>query len=294
MNVLSIPRIRAYVLLSGLILPSASAAGAPEARGQTWKTVTAARMITDEKLLRVRISYGAAVLKLGRSDAGLLYRAVLRVDEEAEPVIEYDHEHVHLGVSNRERRGIGWGDSGNRTSGNSMDLELSREVPLEVDLDFGAGRADLDLTGLPLRRLELNTGVAETVLYINELNPETMESAVFAAGAADFHIRGMGNLNAKTVTVKAGISSVTLGLDGEWPRESRLFVDMGLGALQLIIPESLGVQVRKHGSFLASFDTDGLVEREGTYQSANWAVADRSLDIEISAAMGSIDLTWIR
>ena len=275
----------ATLFLAGLL------AGPAEVRAQSWKTLTSSRLVTDEDHLRVRVNYGAGVLKLRRGEAGLLYRAMFRFDEDwALPSAEYRNGRLDVDLSMREHRSLNFG---RRSSEASLELELSPEVPLDIELDFGAGRAELDLTGLPIRQLEVNTGASESVLRIDEPNPEPMESAAITVGAADLRVLGVGNLNTREVTVKAGLGSVVLELDGDWPRYALLSVEMGLGALEIRVPESLGVRLRHQSSFLASVDLDRLVKDGKVYHSVNWDSADRQVEIEISAALGSIDLVWI-
>ncbi len=270
----------------------AVAVGTPmQLHAQSWKTVTSSRQVTDEDHLRVRVSYGAGVLRLRRAEAGSLYRTLFRFDEEtAVPATEYHDGTLNIDLTRREHRGLNFG---NRSSEASLDLELSAEVPLDIQLDFGAGRAELDLTGLPLRELEVNTGASESVLYIDEVNPEQMVSASISVGAADLKVRGLGNLNAEEVEVRAGLGSVVLELDGEWPRDGFLSVEMGLGALEIRVPESLGVRIRHRKSILSSIDAERMVKDGNVYRSINWDSAERHVEIDISTALGSIDLVWI-
>jgi hypothetical protein len=55
-------------------------------------------------------------------------------------------------------------------------LGLTREVPLELNVETGASRARLDLRDLKLRRLELKTGASESTVILPQ-----------AAGATDVH-----------------------------------------------------------------------------------------------------------
>ncbi|MCY4574550.1 MAG: hypothetical protein OXF01_17355, partial [Gemmatimonadetes bacterium] len=60
-----------------------------------------------------------------------------------------------------------------------------------------------------------------------------------------------------------------------------------------LIPESLGVRVRHEGSFLASIDADGFAKRRDVYTSHNWNRADRRLEVDLSATLGSVEFVWI-
>ena len=258
---------------------------------QSWKTFTSSRLVTNEDRLSVSVGYGAGVLKLGRGDEGSLYRALFRFDEEsADPIAEYSDRHLEVGISIHDHHGRSFRG---RSDGPSLDLQLGPDVPADIELDFGAGRANVDLTGIPVSRLELNTGASESVVRMRELNPEPMEEAIIAVGAADLRVGGIGNFNTSEIEIDAGLGSVVLELDGRWAADAMLSVEMGLGALEIRVPESLGIRVRRQSRFLSTFDAERLVRRGNVYQSVNWDTADRRVEIEISAALGSVDIVWI-
>ncbi len=278
-------------VLAGALAAVAGLAGPAGLDAQRWKTLTSARQVTGEEDLRVRVDYGAGVLTVRRGDAGELYSALFHFDEDwALPRAEYARGRLEVGLSASDGRDSDLGDWPDEAS---LDLELAGGVPLDIELNFGAGQAELDLTGLAVRKLVVNTGASESVIRVDEANPERMESARINVGAAGLRVDGVGNMNADRVAVKSGLGSVTLRLDGEWAHDGHVVVSMGLGALRLQAPRSLGVRLRRPGSFLASIETDGLEKRGKVYQSANWERAERRVEIEITAVLGSVDLDWI-
>ena len=285
------PTVAGATLLAVAWAVALALAAAPEARAQSWKDVVSSRQVTDEEELRVDLGYGAGKLTLRRGTPRALYRAAFRYDEETiEPVTEYRRGVLRVALSNEVDGRRTRMDFGDRSSENSLELELAPDLPLELELDFGAGRADIDLTGLAVRTLQLSTGAAEATLRIDEANRERMESASFNVGVADFRIDGVGNLNAEEVVVKAGLGSVVLDLDGEWLTDARLTLEMGLGTLRIQAPEFLGMQLRNRNTFLASMNVDGLTRRGDGWRSPNWDSAPRKVEIDISAALGSIEV----
>jgi predicted membrane protein len=120
-----------------------------------------------------------------------------------------------------------------------------------------------------------------------------MASATFEVGAAQFTARQLGNLNAERIQIDAGVGSITLGLDGRWQRDARIGIDMGLGSLELRVPEGLGVRLRKD-SFLTALDSEGLVKRGNVYESLDFDDAERRIVIDLDAAFGSVAVVWIR
>ncbi len=279
-------------VFAGAVLAVAALVCPADLDAQRWKTVTAARQVTNEKDLRVKVDYGAGVLTVRRGDDGELYNALFHFNENwAVPKTHYANGRLEVGLSAGESGNSDFGDWPDEAS---LELGLAAGVPMDLELNFGAGQAELDLTGLGVRKLVVNTGASESVIRVGEANRERMESAAINVGAADLDVLGVGNLNAEQVTVKSGLGSVTLRLDGEWEQDGYLVVSMGLGALELQIPGSLGVRLRRPDSFLASIETEGLEKRGKVYQSANWESAERKVEIEITAVLGSVDLEWIR
>lgn len=260
------------------------------ASAQNWRNVTMSRRVSGEEELDVRVTYGAGRFRVGAAERGTLYRMQLRYDEEAfEPRADYEDGRLRLGV---ESIGRSVRVGRNRSEG-EMDLELAAGVPMELDLEFGAVRADIDLGGLALTDLELSTGASESTVDVSEPNPLSMRTASFEVGAADFEARHLGNLNAERFEIDAGVGEVTLWFTGEWRQDARAIIHMGLGALELRLPEGLGVRLHKD-SFLTSLDSQGLVKRGDSYYSLNWEDAERQLTIDLDAAFGSVRVLWVR
>lgn len=259
------------------------------ASGQSWRDVTMSRQLQGDDAVRVNVEYGAGRLTVGAIDEGLLYRMNLRYDEDAfEPVAELDGDRLRLGVES-VRRNV---KTRGRQSGR-LDLELARGVPMDLDLEFGAVRADIDLGGLVLTGLDLSTGASQSIVDVSEPNRGSMSTASFEVGAAEFTARHLGNLNAERIDVDAGVGSLMLWLTGEWERDAQVSIDMGLGSLELMVPEGLGVRLRKD-SFLTALDSEGLVKRGDVYESLDYDDADRRVTIDLDAAFGSVKVVWVR
>ena len=70
------------------------------------------------------------------------------------PLAEYEGSSLRIGTESLGRRFRLIRDRG----AGKMELALSRDVAMDLNMDFGAVRADIDLGGIPLTRLEINTG----------------------------------------------------------------------------------------------------------------------------------------
>lgn len=280
------PRQRGW----GLLVAAALAALPQASSAQSWRSVSMSRQAAGERELRVHVTYGAGSFKVRAGEEGLLYRMQLRYDEDLfEPRAELEGTRLRLGLE-------GLGRSvrmGRRHEGGEMDLALGRGIPMDLDLEFGAVRADIDLGGLSLTDLTLSTGASESTVDVSESNTQAMESASFQVGAADFTARHLGNLNARRIRVDAGIGEVKLWFTGSWQRDAQIAVKMGLGSLELRLPDGLGVKLTKD-SFLTSLDSEGMVKRGDAYYSLDWDRAERKVSIDLDAAFGSVKVIWVR
>jgi hypothetical protein len=270
------------------VIPVALAIGVPAATAAQMRTVTMSRQLEDEDQVRVFVEYASGRFSVRPMDEGLLYRMNLEYDEgRYEPVSDYSNHRLDIGIES-----IRNGFRGDREGGR-LDLQLGRGVPMHLDMEFGAVRADVDLGGLALTGLNLSTGASESVIDVSEPSTSSMGLARFEVGAADFTARHLGNLNAERIEIDAGVGSLTLWLDGEWRRDARVGIDMGLGSLELRVPEEIGLELRKD-SFLTSLDSEGLVKRGEAYRSLNWENAARKVTVDLDAAFGSVKVVWVR
>lgn len=280
---MTMSRLLAAAVCAGALLPAS-------VEGQSWKSVTMSRQLEGNDDVRVYVEYAAGQFTLQPTGEGVLYSMSLRYDEDRfEPVADFSGERLRLGVEST-RSGFRLGRHG---QSGELNLRLARGVPMDLDLEFGAVQANLELGGLALTDLDLSTGASESTIDISEPNPTSMGTAHFEVGAAEFTVRGLGNLNAERIEVDAGVGSLTLGLDGRWQQDARVAIDMGLGALELRIPEGLGIELRKD-SFFTSLDSEGLVKRGDAYYSLDWEDAPRKVTIDLDAAFGSVKVVWIR
>lgn len=268
---------------SAVVLHACGEANAQE----DWRTLNNSRQSDGEELLRVAVEYGAGTLSIGSGEAGMLYNARVHYDAETfRPVVTYADSRLRLGVEG------GGGRGGRNIRAGELDLKLSPAVPVELELKFGAADAKLDLGGLRVRRLDIQTGASRTMLSVPEPNLETCRFAQIQVGAARFEGTGLGNLNAERLSVQGGVGEVTLDFTGAWASAMTANIEMGLGSLTLRLPRGLGVRVTRVGR-LASFDSEGLTKRGDSYYSANWDAGDENLSLDIKAALGSIRVVWV-
>ncbi len=260
---------------------------APATSAQSWADFSGSRARTDQDHVDVRVRYGAGILDLRGNDGADLYRFGIRYDQTVfEPVHTFDDGRLTLGV----RRADGEGSIKTR-SGGRLNLLLSTEVEIQLDIEFGAVQANVDLGGLQLSELNLRTGASESNIEVSRPNPVELGTARIEAGAAEFTATQLGNLHARNIHVDTGVGDVSLDFGGTWQRSAEVDLNVGLGTVELRFPRELGVRLTRSG-FLASVDVDGLTKRGESYYSPNWDSADYQVTVDVTAAFGSVRVEW--
>ena len=270
----------------------AGALAPPNLQAQAWRTMTSARQIWERAPTDVNVRYGVGMLTVKPADPSMLYQMAVRYDEELfEPVIEWDEDdrELRLGVDklhHEERRSM------KARGGSSATIGLAREVPLTVDLEFGAGKADIELGGLMLQQLSLSTGASETRVSFSQPNRIAAGRIAIEAGAADLEVIGLGNVRASSISFQGGVGATVLDFSGTWSGDIGANVEMGVGSLTLKLPRSQGVRITRE-SFLSSFSAPGMERSGDSYFSSNWRTAEHQLTLDVSTALGSVDIDWI-
>jgi len=152
----------------------------------------------------VRLDMSAGELRVRGADQEALLEGSFEYNRDRlRPEIDYRRfeEKGILQVRHARRNSIPFGHVRNR-----WDLDLSKAVPLDLDIDLGAGQSDLDLRGLKLERLDIDMGVGEMNLDLQ------------GAHERSFHVK-----------IDGGVGSVKIRLPAEVG--VRVKVDRGLGSI---------------------------------------------------------------
>ncbi|MEE8117627.1 MAG: hypothetical protein V3T28_11005 [Gemmatimonadales bacterium] len=280
---------RSLFLAAGVAVVAAQMASA-----QSYRTLVESRNVTDETTLRVNIEFVIGEFLLGPARNDVLYRMALVYDEDRfEPDVSFHDGRDRLDIGFSWTHGTGLHDTDKLHQ--RLDLALSPDVPLDLRITFGAAAGDIELGGLSLTEAVIKTGASQSTIRFSEPNRITCERLVFQVGAAQFEALQLGNSRCRSIELNGAVGKMLLDFTGEWSDAvtTHAQIKMGLGKLLLRLPESLGVRLDVD-RFLVGLDRSGFLERGGAYYSTSYDTAARKLTIEIQAALGTIEIDWVR
>jgi hypothetical protein len=141
-----------------------------------------------------------------------------------------------------------------------VSLPTARIADLDVTVNAGAGRTNL--AGADIGTLALATNAGDSVVDLTTARVESIAA-----------------------TVNAGQLSVDLPAADD----VRGSISVNAGQAQLCVPDSVGLRVRS-STTLGSTHLDGLVQRDGAWESPDYASAAHHADLTVSVNLGNLDI----
>ena len=146
---------------------------------------------------------------------------------------------------------------------NEWEIQMPRSVPTNLKFRMGAGQGTVNLSGANINRLDME------------------------AGAGDFNVN-LANTSVANLQVSAGVGALTLNLTGKRTNNLKANINGGIGDLNLVLPRQTGVRVKVSG--LGGVENNGLKKQNGYFVNDAYGKTAQSLDINVSAGMGSIKM----
>jgi hypothetical protein len=199
--------------------------------------------LKDAKSLNAKLEMGAGQLTINSGGTRVIDTDFTYSDSYDEPHVDYN---VTNGVGNititQSSRSVHMG-----RSQNDWNLHFSKEIPLELRIDMGAGQGNLHLRDVPLTRLDLNIGAGQVDVDLTG-DRKTDLTADIEGGVGQANIRLPKNVGV-IAQASGGIGSIDVhGLKhdgdsytneayGKSPTTIRLKVEGGIG--QIVLSEEL-------------------------------------------------------
>lgn len=199
--------------------------------------------LKDARSLNAKLEMGAGQLTINGGGARVMDSDFTFSDKFDQPQVDYK---ISNGVGNVTIT------QGSQTvhmgrSQNDWNLHFSKEIPLELKIDMGAGQGNLHLRDVPLTRLDLNIGAGQVDVDLTG-DRKTDLTADIEGGVGQANIRlpknvgviahasgGIGSIEARGL--KHDGDTYTNDAYGKSPTTIRLKVEGGIG--QIVLSEEL-------------------------------------------------------
>jgi hypothetical protein len=237
---------------------------------------------TDDESAQVRIEMAGGVLNITGGGASLVRGTVEYNLTEWAPEIRRDANLIRIQQNVQTipipRRGA--------NVVNRWDVQLGN-VPMELQIDAGAYEGTLDLSGVPLQRLSLNSGASNTVIRFDQPNPESMSLMEFRTGASNFELYGLGNANFSDLRFRGAAGNYILDFTGDLRQPASASIEGAVGEVTIIVPAASAVEATVLGG-LRNVSTEGNWQiMDNVYSTAG---NENLLQIRVNMSIGNLRL----
>ncbi len=154
--------------------------------------------------------------------------------------------YLNLDLEEEHREGLGQSISNSFFKGKPSDHDnywkvfLSENKQYNLELKYGVGMANLDLSGLAVKNLKIHTGSADVnVGYLTEgINQIEMDTFYVKVDLGNVKVKNLGSAKSDYVIADVGFGNLFLDLEEMPNKRSTIKGNVGAGTLFITIPQS--------------------------------------------------------
>jgi len=195
--------------------------------------------LADAKAVRMTVHMPSGELHMEGGSVKLLEGDFSQGPSWNEPTVEYKVENSvgDLSITQESASQL------MHNSDNTWKLKVNDQVPLELEVDVGAGRGDLNFSKVDLTRLEVNIGAGQAIVDLTGERGKDLQAEIHG-GVGEAIVKLPKNVGV-VATVHGGLGSVdvhglkeedgqyTNALYGKAPNTIQLTVEGGIGHIRL-------------------------------------------------------------
>lgn len=181
-----------------------------------------------------------------------------------------------------------------RPSEKYWKVYLAESTKYSLDLDYGLGNANIDLSGLSIEKLKINTGSADVnISYTTHVeNKVTMDTFSVKVDMGSLNARDLNMAKSKVVLAEVGFGNMFLDFGNKPTVANHIIGSVGAGNLVIQLPsEDVPVLVTINESWLCSINLSRNLKKIGPNKFANAAYtkdSPKALVFDLDVSMGKI------
>jgi len=173
---------------------------------------------------------------------------------------------------------------------------LSREAVYDLNLNYGIGHANIDLSGLSIETLKIFTGSADVEIDyedINKSNSVEMDTFYVKVDLGTVAVRKVNLSKSKNVIADIGFGNLLLDFSDKPQTSSNITSSVGAGNLLILLPpDETPVKVKVSNSWLCKVKLTKSFNSIGNNTFVNKAYKENAKNLitfDLDVSMGSIE-----
>ena len=241
-------------------------------------------------IVSMDIAFGTIILEKGDKEK----IAVIGYEEDKEDehkfhvAYDVDGETGRLKIKLKKSKSL-WNDDDGDSRYRRITIKLTDALPVWLDLELGAGKGDIDLSGLQLKDLKISSGASSVELRCDQQNRVEADRIEIESGVSKFTATNLCNTNFRDLKFSGGVGAYKLDFGGELTRDANADIEVGLGSIVVYVPKEMSTKVLYDDNWFSSFDLDRAFKRRksGVFESVQ-DDGGKLLTLKIESGLGSV------
>ena len=176
-------------------------------------------------------------------------------------------------------------------------INLSERGSYDLNLNYLMGDASVNLSGLSVQRLKINSASADVKLSYDGqvMNRVAMDTFFVKVNFGNVEVEDLSFAMAKEVIAEVGFGTISIDCGSDWKMNGRVTASVGAGNLNILLPpKEIPVIIRINKSLLCNIKMADDFEKIGHNVFGNQAYIDNPADgmeFLLDVGMGSIAFT---
>jgi len=208
---------------------------------------------------------------------------------------------INLLLKQEPKRGVGekisyqvLGNEPNNPVDKFWKIYLTESKPYSLDLTYGLGSANVDLSGLAIQRLKINTASADVnVSYTEGLeNKVDMDTFYVKVDMGSLSVKNLNLSRSKVILAEVGFGNILLDFSYKPLVRYRVIGSVGAGNMTILMPPNeIPVLVRINESWLCSINLPKTLKKISANTFANISYSQNpkeTITFDLDVSMGKI------
>ena len=132
-----------------------------------------------------------------------------------------------------------------RNANNEVRVILPADLPIRLVGEVSMGESQIELGGLAIQSMDLETGMGDHSIYFSRPLSLTMTDCAIRGSMGRLVIDELGNASPERLEAKHRMGELELDLSGYWRNDGAIRVRHSMGGVDIRVPDDVAVNVTK-------------------------------------------------
>lgn len=124
---------------------------------------------------------------------------------------------------------------------NQLTIHLPTDSAIDLEINHRAGNLDLELTGIPLHLLKVESKMSEVTIRNLSKNPLVLDDLMLDLSMGKLHLKNMQNFRFTRLSLEGAMGDFHLKCNGPFYRSGTVLLDASIGDFELRFPENVNL-----------------------------------------------------